>query len=246
MSNICLLLTYDGTSFFGWQKTESGSSVEETLQTVLEQIMQEPVTLQAASRTDRGVHAEGQVVNFMTDKAPPKKISLNRLLPPSIRVLEVNVMAHEFHPSLDALGKLYSYKICYGPTQLPFHRYFSWHVPGELNLDLMKKGAEILIGEHDFSAFCNVHENLNYPHKWRRIDRIEIIELENNRLQIDIQGNHFLYKMVRNLVGTLVYVGLKKLSVEAIAHILASKARPQAGITAPAHGLTLRKIFFPT
>lgn len=214
------------------------------MQNVLEQILQEPIKLQAASRTDKGVHAEGQIVNFITQKDPPKKISLNRLLPSSIRVLEIIVVPIDFHPSLHATGKLYTYQICFSPIQLPFHRHVSWHVPALLDIDSMREAATHLLGEHDFSAFCNVHENLNYPHKRRYIERIDLIQLAPNRLQIQIKGNHFLYKMVRNLVGTLAYVGSGKLLPDAIPKILASKQRPQAGITAPAHGLTLQEIYF--
>ncbi len=244
MKNILLFLAYDGASFFGWQKTDAGPSIEEALQKVLEQILQEPIQLQAASRTDRGVHAEGQAVNFHTNKPTPKKMSLNRLLPSSIRVLEVRVMPDDFHPTLDATGKLYSYSVCFGPTQLPFHRSFSWHIPAMLDIAKMREAADALIGEHDFSSFCNTHENLHYEHKWRRIDKIDCTLLEKNRLRIDIEGNHFLYKMARNIVGTLVYAGAGKLAAESIAQILAAKKRPLAGITAPAHGLTLKKIYF--
>ena len=262
MKNIRLLVTYDGTHFFGWQKTAMGPSIEETLRAVLKQILQEPVKLQAASRTDRGVHAQRQVVNFMTEKDPPLKISLNRLLPSSIKVLDVKVMPPTFHPTLDAKKKLYTYCICFGPTQLPFHRHFSWHVPYQLNLNEMQSAAAYLIGEHDFSAFCNMHSNMNYPHKRRTIESIELTNLFEqiaptscqsnsekfgqgaNRLQIAIRGDHFLYKMARNIVGTLVYVGRGKLIADAIPEILASKRRLEAGITAPAHGLTLKEIYF--
>lgn len=246
MKNIRLLIAYDGAPFFGWQKTAMGPSIEETLQDVLEQILQEPVKLQAASRTDRGVHAEGQVVNFMTEKDPPLTISLNRLLPGSIKVLDVKVMPPTFHPTLDAKKKLYTYSICFGPTQLPVNRHYSWHIPDQLNLEQMRYAADYLIGEHDFSAFCNMHSNLNYPHKRRTIESIEWTSLGSHRLMLAIRGNHFLYKMARTLVGTLVYVGRGKLAADAIPEILASKKRVQAGITAPAHGLTLKKIYFST
>ncbi|MCC5832852.1 MAG: tRNA pseudouridine(38-40) synthase TruA [Chlamydiales bacterium] len=244
MKNLCLTISYDGSPFLGWQKTNAGPSVEGSLQNVLEQILQEPVCLQAASRTDRGVHAFGQVVNFFTKKAPPKIISINRLLPDTVRVLDMRIMPSDFHPSLDARGKLYSYNICFGPLQLPFHRAFSWHVPAEFELSFMRQAADLLTGEHDFSSFCNVHENLNYSHKYRRIDRIDFTLIEPGRLRIDIKGNHFLYKMARNIVGTLAYVAMGKLAVEAIPEILAAKERPFAGITAPAHGLTLQKVYY--
>lgn len=244
MKNICLIIAYDGSAFFGWQKSNSGPSIEETLQKVLEQILQEPVSLQAASRTDRGVHALGQVVNFLTEKDPPKILSINRLLPASIRALEMRIMPLDFHPSLDATGKLYTYHVCFGPLQLPFHRSFSWHVPAQFDLARMREAAGALTGEHDFSSLCNSHENLNYIHKRRKIERIDLIVIEPNRLRIEIQGNHFLYKMARNIVGTLVYAGTGKLAPEAIHKILAAKQRPLAGVTAPAHGLTLQMIYY--
>lgn len=244
--NIRLLIAYDGTSFFGWQKTNAGPSVEGTLQSVLEQILQEKVALQAASRTDRGVHAEGQVVNFLTEKSIPSKRSLNQLLPPSIRVLDLQEASPTFHPTLDAKGKLYSYALCMGESQAPFFRHFSWHVPDLLKLQDMQKASHYLIGEHDFTSFCNFRENITYSDKIRRVENIDFIPLENNRLLIAIRGNHFLYKMVRNLVGTLVTVGRGKMEPERIPEILAAKHRPQAGVTAPAHGLTLKEIYFQT
>ncbi len=243
MKNICLKIAYDGTPFYGWQKTDAGPSVEGTLQNILEQILQEPIKLQAASRTDRGVHAMNQMVNFFTTKEPPSQLSLNRLLPSSIRVLEVKTMPNEFHPSLDAKGKLYVYSICYGPLQSPFHRFFSWHVPNALDIEAMQEAANSFLGEHDFSAFCNMHENIHYPHKRRKIDSITLTQ-SPDRLQIAIKGDHFLYKMVRTIVGTLVYIGQGKLKATSIQEIIASKRRPHAGITAPAHGLSLKEIYY--
>ncbi|MCH9627044.1 MAG: tRNA pseudouridine synthase A [Chlamydiales bacterium] len=244
MHNICLVIAYDGTPFLGWQKTGHGASVEEALQSVLEQILQEPIQLQAASRTDRGVHAQGQVVNFFTHKNPPKAISLNRLLPSTIRVLAVKHMPPDFHPSLDAKGKLYTYSLNWGPIQLPFDRLYAWHVPYALDIQEMKTAARHLIGEHDFSAFCKNHPGAQYAHTRRHIESIEIARQDPGQLKIAIRGNHFLYKMVRALVGTLVHVGRGKLKSDAIPRILASHAREEAGQTAPAHGLTLEEIYF--
>ncbi len=244
MLNICLIITYDGTPFWGWQKTGNGYSVEEVLQRVLEQLLQEPIQLQAASRTDRGVHAQGQVVNFFTHKNPPKKISLNRLLPNTIKVLEVKVMHHDFHPSLDAKAKLYTYALCWGELQLPIHRLYAWHVPYSLDIGEMERAACHFIGEHDFSAFCKSHPSVQYAHTRRKIDSIEMEKQEPNQLKIAICGNRFLYKMVRTVVGTLVLVGRGKLKSGEIPKIIASQARAKAGQTAPAHGLTLQEIYF--
>lgn len=248
MKNIALRLAYDGTRYFGWQKNNKSPSIEQILQEVLELILNEPITLQAASRTDRGVHAEGQVVNFFTKKNTPFEsliCSLNALLPKDIRVLDGWTPPETFHPTLDAVGKKYVYTLCFGPIQLPAHRFYSWHVPYHLNLEEMKKAASHLIGEHDFSTFSTFRKNLNYPHKIRTIDSIDHILVSPNQLSIEVSGARFLYKMVRTLVGTLVYVGTGKLKAEDIPNLLATKSRSQAGITAPAHGLILKEVFYP-
>jgi tRNA pseudouridine38-40 synthase len=245
--NIKLVLTYDGTSFFGWQETKEGRSIEGTLSQALEQILQEKVNLQAASRTDRGVHALGQVVNFITSKQftlNELKKSLNSLLPNDLRVISLNETDPLFHPTTSAIGKEYHYHLTYGEIQLPHLRLYAWHVPGQLNFEKMREGASYLLGTHDFSAFCNMRKNLNYTDKVRRIEELEILSMEEGKLKVMIRGNHFMYKMVRNIVGTLVYVGLGKLQPQDLLKILHSKCRPCAGVTAPAHGLHLHQIFY--
>lgn len=242
--NIFLSIAYDGTPYFGWQKTNAGPSVEGTLQKVLEKVLQHPVKLQAASRTDRGVHAKGQVVNFFTGKSIPSLLSLNRLLPPTLKILHMKEMPPSFHPSLDVQGKLYVYAICFHHFQSPFNRHYSWHFPYPLDIEEMKKGATFLIGRHDFSTFCNVHSNQRYSHKERRIDSIEFKFPEEKRLHIEIKGNHFLYKMVRNLAGILAYVGCGKVQATQIPELLKTKAKPKISFTAPANGLTLQEIYF--
>lgn len=249
-TNIKLVLAYDGTGFLGWQKTYLGPSIEECLQKVLEQIFQHDITLQAASRTDAGVHAHGQVVNFFTKKIGINEkqllLSINALLPKTIRVLTLTIVDHSFHPTLDCNGKTYHYEVCQGQTQLPHHRMYSWHVPYELDIDEMKKAACMLIGNYDFSAFCNVKNNEVYKDKIRDLQKIDFIEIEKNRLKIALQGKNFLYKMARNLVGTLVYVGLGKIPVSNIPSIIENKDRRVAGVCAPAHGLSLFAVHYPT
>lgn len=245
--NLILRLCYDGSGYFGWQKTAAGPSIEEELERCLQKILQKPVILQAASRTDRGVHAEGQVVNFFTENSlSTNKLlySLNRLLSPSIRILAVTETSDGFHPTLDVLSKEYHYQLCQGSFQLPFYRHHSWHVPAPLNLQKMQAAIEFLIGEQDFSSFCN--RSAKEPsNKICKIDSLELLTLPSNRVCIEIIGNHFLYKMVRNIVGTLVYVGRQRIKVEEIPKILVQRSRKTAGITAPAHGLTLKTISYP-
>jgi tRNA pseudouridine38-40 synthase len=234
-----MILSYDGTDYLGWQETRMGSSIEGELKKVLKQILQTEVKLQAASRTDAGVHAEGQVVNFFSDTSldlERLKYSLNGLLSASIRVTQVQEVPSQFHPTLDATSKEYHYYVCLGPFQLPFHRKFSWHFKKGVNLDIMRSESKFLLGTHDFSAFTNERQDNNV----RTLYKIEIDSIDDHRLRFKVSGNKFLYKMMRNLVGTLMYVGCEMLPLGVIQQLIQTKDRRQAGITAPAHGLILK------
>lgn len=248
LSNIKLIVAYEGTAYLGWQETKAGPSIETTLKNVLEQILQEKISLQAASRTDAGVHAEGQVVNFFTSKSDLSLdrlcISLNSLLPKDIVIRYTERMHDDFHPTLDCQEKEYHYWICANSYQLPQHRNYSWHIHHPLNLTAMRQASQLLIGCHDFSSFTNTKKNEVYVDYVREVKAIEIIDHPQHRLQMIIRGNHFLYKMVRNIVGTLVYIGMGKLEIEEIPRILKTGDRSLAGMTAPAHGLTLFKIYY--
>lgn len=247
MKNIHVIIAYDGTDFLGWQKTLMGPSIEESLEKVLSQILQEEIHLQAASRTDAHVHAERQSVNFFTHKDPlslPKLLQgINALLPPSIAALEIQEKPLNFHPTLDTNGKEYQYFICNNPYQHPRHRFFSWHVPSILQIDLMKEAAQHLIGTHDFSAFCN-QRSLHDKDPICTLSSIQIDFIEKDRIRFRITGNRFLYKMMRNLVGTLIYVGRGKITPSEVKEILLRKKRALAGVTAPAHGLHLAQVFY--
>lgn len=238
-----MILAYDGTDFLGWQRSCDGPTVEEAVQTVLEQIYQHPIALQAASRTDRGVHAAGQVVNYRTEKRLDVErllISLNQLLPKALRILAIEEVDDAFHPTLDAKGKIYHYELCQGAVQSPFRRHLSWHLHTPLNLDLMRKGAQCLEGRHDFASFTN-RQDPRPPDTIRTLRRLDLYE-EGSSIRFEVEGDNFLYKMVRNLVGTLVYLGLGKLSLDQTKSLLDKQDRTIAGITAPAHGLTLYKV----
>lgn len=239
MKNIKLTLAYDGTDFLGWQDSKQGPSIESKLQYVLNQLLTHEVTLQAASRTDRGVHAEGQVVNFFTSHPSPTDLlhPLNRLLPPAIRCTALEIAPPSFHPSLDVRSKTYIYRISACRYQAPKERLYSWHVPVPLDLPKMQLAAGQFIGTHDFSAFSNEPSD----HPLREITDITMTK-EGVELFITVTGNSFLYKMVRNIVGTLVDVGTGKR--ENVKAILESRDRREAGVCAPAHGLTLSEVFY--
>ena len=250
MHNIKLIVAYDGTAYLGWQKTGTGQSIEEALQKVLEKILQHSVVLQAASRTDAGVHAKGQVVNFLTTNPDLDlsrlKSSLNGLLPHDMIVLLAEEMPLHFHPTLNCIGKEYRYYICYDQWQIPYHRFYSWHVPYRLDVEKISQALLLFIGTHDFSSFCNVRKNDHYSDYIREVSALKIIQLEEKRLCLSISGNHFLYKMVRNIVGTLVDIGRGKIHLEQLPCIFEAKSRPQAGIAAPAHGLFLHEVkYYP-
>jgi tRNA pseudouridine38-40 synthase len=245
--NIKLIIAYLGSAYAGWQKTDTGPSIEGTLEKTLQQILQHEVRLQAASRTDAGVHAEGQVVNFILQKPislSSLQHSLNGLLPKDISVVSIERMLSDFHPTLSCIKKEYEYRLCYSFAQMPFVRNTSWHFPYTLNFAQMQKAADHLTGTHDFSTFCNERA------LWDRnpvcsLEKIEIIPFpEQQRVHISITGDHFLYKMARNLAGTIAYVGWGKLEADQLPSILAAKDRTLAGVTAPAHGLLLKHVFF--
>lgn len=250
MANIKLTVAYDGTRYLGWQKTASGPSIEESLENALKIILRQPVRLQAASRTDAGVHAAGQIVNFICDSEGDDallyrwKASLNGLLDNDISVLHVEKTDDSFHPTLNAIGKEYHYLMCRGAVQMPHERLYSWHYPSDLDLAAMRRSAAHLIGEKDFTAFCNEKNACDYESYVRRVDEISIQELPDNRLKFIIRGNSFLYKMVRNIVGTLVYIGCGKIAENALPEILASGDRKLAGVTAPERGLCLQKVLY--
>jgi len=222
-------------------------TIESALEKAIAQVLNEKPKLQAASRTDAGVHAQGQIVNFFSETKLPLegiKMRLNRALPACIAILEIRQAPLTFHPTLDCALKEYHYFVCNTHVQMPEHRLTSWHFPYALDFDLMEQAIPILTGNLNFQAFCNVRKNHTYADYTREVTAIEIVKLGKNRLCFKIKGNKFLYKMVRNLVGTLLYVGCGKITLRALENGLASKKRTQIGVTAKAHGLTLAHITY--
>lgn len=246
----CIKLTvaYDGGSYLGWQKTKEGPSIQQELEYAFCQIFQRPIAIEAASRTDAGVHAEGQIVACTIPRVPKDlptlRHSLNALLPCDIAVLEVEAVEPGFHPTTMAAAKEYRYALCLAGVMQPKWRGTHWHCPAALNLLRMQQAADILVGTHDFKAFCNYKKNDNTKDHIRTVREISLHPLSCDRLEIRVTGNHFLYKMVRNIVGTLVHAGKGKISPEELEMILFKRDRTLAGPTAPAHGLTLFKVYY--
>ncbi|MCG8607434.1 tRNA pseudouridine(38-40) synthase TruA [bacterium] len=242
MRNIKLTLEYDGTDFHGWQWQPTGRTVQGTLLKAAETLLQESPNLIAAGRTDAGVHALGQVVNFKTDSdlnLNSIQLGLNSFLPQDVVVLDACDVDERFHSRFDAVKRNYRYVI--STRCRAIGRQFSWHCKYQLNLDAMREATELLLGEHSFKSFCKATEEeehyLSHVESavWRKGDDFFTFEISAKR---------FLRNMVRIIVGTLVDVGRGRLKPSEMKQILQAEDRNKSGGTAPASGLTLQAVYY--
>ena len=236
-------LAYDGTHYFGWQKTDENPTIQGEISKAIERLTQEKVVPESASRTDRGVHAQGQVIVFSLQKDWDLKIlekALNAHLPQDIRILNIQRVPEYFHPTLQALGKEYHYHVTTERIQSPMDLLYAWHKPLSLDLNLMKQASQDFLGTHDFTSFSTDPRD----NPLCTLTRIEFLVLERGILQISMTGDRFLYKMARTIAGTLIDIGEKKLAPSSIPSIFASKDRKKAGVSAPAHGLFLHRVIY--
>ena len=245
MRNIRLLLQYEGTRYQGWQRqTSSDNTIQGKIETLLSKMCQEPIEISASGRTDAGVHAMGQVVNFHTNSEMSTEEMLaycNRYLPEDIAVVEVSEAAPRFHSRLNACGKCYCYRVINSDIPNVFWRRFAQEVPEKLDEDAMRRAAELLLGEHDFKSFTSAKKGKKST--VRRIDEISIVR-EGNLLSFTFVGNGFLHHMIRILMGTLLEVGMGKRTPESMNDILEACNREKAGPLVPAKGLTLMKVYY--
>ena len=242
MRNIKLILEYDGTSYHGWQKQPGLLTAQKVLEDSLFLLFGEGVETAAAGRTDAGVHAKGQVVNFTTHTSISSTYiqpALNSYLPKDMRVKKVRQVEMDFHARKSALRRVYRYIIYNGGFLSPFYRNFVWGVPFNLDPDLMRKAGKFLIGEHDFSSFQA--QGSSASSTVREIKKLSLLE-KRKFVLIYIEADSFLYKMARNIVGTLVEIGRKKIAPSEMKKILESRDRRMAGPTAPPQGLCLVRV----
>lgn len=235
-------MEYDGTNYHGWQCQPNGITVEETLRLAIERILDHPVKMYSAGRTDAGVHAFGQVVNFTTGKQIPltnMQRGLNSLLPHDIRIKDASEQDSGFHARYSARSKTYIYSIHNAPCHSPFSVRYSWHIPYALEISPMNRAIRTLTGKHDFSSF----KKKNEPYKSceRTVLRAGV-KRRGAFVYVIIEATGFLRYMVRNIVGTLVLLGSGKITFEEFEGIINAKDRDNAGPTAPPQGLFLRKI----
>lgn len=251
MRNIRLTIAYDGTDFHGWQRQPQMATIQEAIEKQIEKISGDGVTLYGSGRTDAGVHAAGQVANFITDcpiPCPSLVKALNDTLPMAIRVRRAEEVPSGFHARYSAKAKTYRYRILRAAICPPFLGRYVYHHPYPLDSRAMERAARLLKGEHDFTSFAgsdparkekehHIDSNVRMV-SWSRIT----VRKELQMIVYEIRGTGFLHHMVRNIVGTLLEVGSGKLSPEDIPGILDARDRGKAGPTSPASGLWLVKV----
>ncbi|GFR38822.1 tRNA pseudouridine synthase A [Insulibacter thermoxylanivorax] len=244
--NIRLTVSYDGTDYQGFQ---AQSHTDQTIQTQLEHAIYRltgtKTSVIGSGRTDAGVHARGQVVNFYTDSSIPIErwaLALNSLLPKDIVVTEAKAVSEDFHARKSARKKTYRYTINNRRFPDVLMRRYQYHVPVPLRLEPMEQALQLLVGEHDFTSFCSA-KSTQASHV-RTIYEARLAAEEDGVLHIYVTGNGFLYNMVRIIAGTIIEVGLGKRTVEDIRRLLELQDRTKSGITAPPHGLVLWEVFY--
>jgi tRNA pseudouridine38-40 synthase len=239
-----LIVEYDGTDYNGWQIQPQGRTIQGVLEEAAVQLFGAPVRMAAAGRTDAGVHAAGQVVAFSAENARPVDTvlrALNALTPFDISIRSAEVVGDDFDPRRNARSRVYRYRIWNARWRSPFWRRYAWHVARPLDLRAMAAAARLLLGEHDFSSFRAADCDAAHPVRRVLHSDIEVVE---QQVIYAVEANAFLRSMVRNIVGTLVEVGMGERDLDDLAQLLAARDRTRAGDTAPACGLCLVQVTY--
>lgn len=245
MRNIKLTIEYDGTNYFGWQVQDNVVTIQGTIEEALERLLREKITLIGSGRTDRGVHALGQVANFWTKSNIPGdkfKYALNSLLPDDITIVDSEEVELKFHSRFHAIKKRYKYLVYNSEMPRALYRNYAYHFPYNLNIDEMIKAAQHFIGTHDFKAFMAAGSDVKTT--VRTIYDFSIVK-NKDLIEFSVEGNGFLRNMVRIMVGTLLNVGIGKINAEDVPKIIIEGERKNAGPTIPPQGLYLEKVFYP-
>lgn len=243
--NYKMVIAYDGTQYSGWQIQLNATSIQALLQEAIKTLLRHEVVVIGSGRTDAGVHALGQVAHFKCYQSIDLfrfSRSLNALLPNDIRILHIEQVPLTFHAQLSAMRKTYHYHLYLDHVQSPFRRQHSWHVHEKLDLSILENAATLYVGTHDFTSFANeAHRGCAAHDPVRTLSRLDLL-YEEGGVRLELEADGFLYKMVRNIVGTLVEVSSGKRKLEEIRSIFAAKDRRLAGQAAPPHGLFLIKV----
>jgi tRNA pseudouridine38-40 synthase len=241
-----LTIAYDGTNYSGWQVQINAPSIQSLIQNALQTILRHPLDLTGSGRTDAGVHALGQIAHFDTNilfNSPRLLNSLNAILPLDIRILAIDPVASDFHSRYSALSKIYHYHLHIDPILDPFTKLYSYQIFGPFDLTKLKQGTKNFLGTHDFASFANTKEKIEKD-TVRSIHRLDVVD-QKGGIRLEFEGDGFLYKMVRNITGTLIDVAAGRIDPSQIPTILSASDRRKAGQAAPARGLFLMKVIYP-
>lgn len=241
--NFKLIIEYDGNAYFGWQRQKDPHTIQGSIERALHTLTSRNITLTGSGRTDSGVHALGQVASFHADThlaSDEIHRALNALLPDDIVILSCEEMPESFHARFDVVSKCYRYCLLNRPLPSAVGRQYAWHIRKPLDIAAMRKALVHLEGTHNFKAF----EGAGSPrsNSVRHVLRTRLVSGNGGRIDFEIEGSGFLRHMVRNIVGTLVDIGLGKMTPDDLARIRDGENRGEAGITAPAHGLFLVQV----
>lgn len=248
--NLKCSVQYDGTDFCGWQRQDNCRTIQGELEDALSRIAATPITIQGAGRTDAGVHALGQVFSCTWPGEPPKRLrhAINQMLKPDIRILSIEEVPLAFNARFDAVGKKYIYTFDLNRHPSPFLARYAWHVPYKVDLEAIDQCLRQIVGKHDFSGFQSAGAQMENttrtlfdvrlcPGGWLSVSN------EPGIYSIEMIGDGFLYKMVRNICGTILEVARGRFTTSFIEETL-HKGGPFRGLCAPAHGLVLAEVYY--
>lgn len=240
-----ILISYDGTNYAGWQVQKNGIAIQPLIQKGIETILRHPILLSASGRTDTGVHALAQVAHFDSALELDSHrflYALNALLPPDIRIHHLKEVSSDFHARYSSISKVYHYHLHLDAMADPFKRLYSHHVLFPCNLDLMVQASFFFLGTHDFTSFANnATQGAASTDPIRTMLRLDVVP-ENGGVRLEFEADGFLYRMVRNITGTLLEVGRSRIKPTDIPKIIQAKNREQAGRIAEAKGLFLMEV----
>ena len=245
MKNIKIVIEYDGTDYHGWQCQANLPTVQETIEDAIKQITKEKVKITGSGRTDAGVHAMGQVANFLTEtQMDPETLrkALNSTLPRDISIIETQEVPDDFHAQFSSRSKVYEYRIFNRPHRPALQRNRVWHIPEKLDAGKMKEAAAYLEGTHDFSVFATA--DITVKTTVRTVKQIHVKKTREGTILVKIEAEGFLKRTVRMITGTLVQTGRGKLSPEGFGQILAEGQKTKNVFTAPPQGLFLKKVIY--
>lgn len=244
MKNLKVMMAYRGTAYHGFQRQNNAITIQETVEECISRVMNVPTLINGCSRTDAGVHANQFCFSFFAQRDIPDRNFLravNGYLPPDISLLSCEQVSDDFHARFSCKSKEYVYLIHNSESKNPFAEDLQYHCRRPLDIDIMKRAAAYIIGEHNFRSFCSTDE-----YKENTVRTIYSLDIEKDKdlVKVLVKGDGFLYNMVRIIVGTLICVSEGKISADDIPDIIRAEDRIMAGRTAPAHGLYLNRVFY--